>query len=139
MSAANKAVVRRFIEGYQTGHDEQVARECLADDFVNHSRVGPFTADNQVVIDLFSMFFAAFPDLRADIREQYSDGDKVITRKTFTGTHDGRFMGIPPTGNPIEFDVIDILAVRDGQMREHWNVVDALALMTQVGAVPAPG
>ena len=47
-------------------------------------------------------------------------------------------MGIPATGNPVAFDVIDIVRVRDGQLVEHWNVVDALVLMQQVGAVPTP-
>jgi predicted ester cyclase len=47
-------------------------------------------------------------------------------------------MGIPATGNPVAFDVIDIVRVRDGQLVEHWNVVDALGLMQQVGAVPTP-
>jgi predicted ester cyclase len=46
-------------------------------------------------------------------------------------------MGIPPTERKVAFDVIDIVRVRDGLMVEHWNVVDAMALMTQLGAVPA--
>lgn len=93
----NKAVIRRFVEEYQSGHDVAVAEELLA------------------------------------------DGDKVITRKTFHGTRANDFMGIPATGNAVRFDVIDILTVRDGRMREHWNVVDGLALMIGVGAVPPMG
>lgn len=140
MTAENKAVVRRFVEEYQSGHhDRTVAEELLANDFVDHSPFGPFSADRDGVIALFSMFFDAFPDMHAVIHEQYADGDKVITRKTFHGTHKGEFMGIPGTGNPIEFDVIDILTVRDGAMREHWNVVDGLTLMIGVGAVPPMG
>ena len=48
-------------------------------------------------------------------------------------------MGIPGTGNPVAFDVIDIITVRDGTMRDHTNVVDSLALMTGVGAIPPMG
>jgi predicted ester cyclase len=76
--------------------------------------------------------------LHAVIHDQLSDGDKVVTRKTFQGTHRGELMGIPPTGNPVAFDVIDIVRVRDGQLVEHWNVIDTLGLMQQVGAVPTP-
>jgi predicted ester cyclase len=47
-------------------------------------------------------------------------------------------MGIPPTGAEVAFDVIDIVRVRDGKMVEHWNIVDSMALMTQLGAIPAP-
>ncbi len=127
MSDENKAVVRRFVEGYQSGHDVAVAEELLADDFVDHSPFGPFSVDRSSVMALFGMFFDAFPDRHAVIHEQYADGDKVITRKTFHGTHTSEFMGIPATGTPIEFDVIDIITVRDGTMREHRNVVDSLA------------
>ena len=139
MSDENKAVVRRFVEEYQSGHDVAVAEELLADDFVDHCPFGPFSPDRTGVMALFGMFFEAFPDLHADIHEQYADGDKVITRKTFHGTHRGDFMGIPASDNSIAFDVIDIVAVRDGTMREHWNVVDGLSLMIGVGAVPPMG
>jgi len=87
---------------------------------------------------LFGMLHGAFPDLRVEIHDQVAEGDKVVTRKTFHGTHRGDFMGIPPSGAGVAFDVIDIVRVRNGKMTEHWNVVDALALMTQLGAIPAP-
>jgi predicted ester cyclase len=90
------------------------------------------------VLALFAMLFAAFPDLRASIHRQVTEGDLVVTHKTFSGTHDGELMGVAPTGRAVAWDVIDIVRVRDGQLVEHWNVVDAMALMTQVGAVVAP-
>jgi predicted ester cyclase len=69
-----------------------------------------------------------------------ADGDKVVTRKTFHGTHTGEFMGLSATGNVIAVDVIDIVRVRDGEFVEHWNVLDTLALMRQMGGVaPSPG
>lgn len=87
---------------------------------------------------LFAALRAAFPDLRAEIQDQFSQGDKVVTRKTFHGTNDGEFMGMPPTEKQVSFDVIDILRLRDGQFVDHWNAVDAMGLMQQLGAVPAP-
>lgn len=138
MSDTSKAVVRRFVEEYQTGHDVSVAEELLADDFVDHSPFGPLSPDRDGVLALFGMLFAAFPDLRAEIHQQFADGDNVITRKTFYGTHRGDFMGISPSGTEVSFDVIDIVRVRAGKMAEHWNVVDAMALMTQLGAIPKP-
>jgi steroid delta-isomerase-like uncharacterized protein len=138
MSDANKAVVRRFVEEYQTDHDAGVADELLADDFVDHSPFGPLSPDRDGVFALFGMLFAAFPDFRAEIHQQFAEGDTVITRKTFHGTHRGDFVGIPPSGTEVAFDVIDIVRVRDRKMVEHWNVVDALSLMTQLGAIPAP-
>jgi predicted SnoaL-like aldol condensation-catalyzing enzyme len=136
-SNASAAVVRRFVEEYQNTGEEGVALELLAPDFVDHSPFGPFTPDRDGVLGLFRMLRGSFPDLHAVIHDQLADGDKVVTRKTFHGTHRGELMGIPPTGTEVAFDVIDIVRVRDGLMVEHWNVVDAMALMTQLGAVPA--
>jgi predicted ester cyclase len=139
MSASNAAVVRRFIQEYQSGnHDVTVAQEILADDFVDHCPFGPFAPDRDGVLALFDYLFAAFADFHAVIHLQMSEGDLVTTRKTFHGRHTGEFMGIAPTGTDVAFDVIDILRVTDGKMREHWNVVDAFGLMHQLGAVPAP-
>ena len=76
---------------------------------------GPFPPDREGVIALFAMLRGAFPDFHAVIHDQLSDGDKVLTRKTFHGTHRGELMGIPPTGNPVAFDIIDIVASATGR------------------------
>ena len=137
MSSSNAAVVRRFVEEYQSGnHDLAVADDCLADDFVDHNPFGPFAPDRDGVFALFGYLFSAFDDFHAVIHVQVAEGDLVTTHKTFHGRHVGEFMGIPPTDTEVAFDVIDILRVRDGKMREHWNVVDAFGLMQQLGAVP---
>ena len=62
-----------------------------------------------------------------------AEGDRVMTYKTFTGTHTGEFQGIPPTGRPVRFDVMDIVRLEDGQIVEHWGLVDQLGLMRQLG------
>jgi steroid delta-isomerase-like uncharacterized protein len=134
----NQAIARRFIEEYQSEGDVSVAEEILADDFVDHSPFGPFSPDREGVKQLFAALRAAFPDLHAVVHDQCAAGDKVWTRKTFHGTNDGEFMGSPPTGKTVAFDVIDIVRVRDGQFVDHWNVVDALGLMQQLGAAPEP-
>ena len=67
-----------------------------------------------------------------------AEGDQVVTYKTFYGTHQGDFMGIPPTGKQVAFDNIDILTVKGGKITEHWTVGDLLSLMQQLGAIPAP-
>ena len=131
-----EATQRRFVEEYQTKGDVAVAEELLADDFVDRTPFGPIPGTKQGVIQLFGMLRAAFPDLRAEIHDMLVDGDKVVTRKTFHGTHQGEFMGIPPTETPVAWDVIDIVRHKDGKMVEHWNVVDAFALMQQLGAIP---
>jgi predicted ester cyclase len=74
--------------------------------------------DKQGVKAYFAAFRRAVPDLHAQVHDMLADGDKVVTRKTF--------------------HVIDIVRVRDGKFVEHWNVLDTLALMRQMGT-PSPG
>ena len=128
------AIQRRFVEEYQTRGDVAVGEELLADDFVDHTPFGTFSPDKPGVLALFAMLRSAFPDFRAEIHLMLEDGDMVVTRKTFHGTHQGDFVGIPPTGKAVAFDVIDIVRIAGGRIREHWNVVDAFGLMHQLGA-----
>jgi steroid delta-isomerase-like uncharacterized protein len=81
------------------------------------------------------MFRNAFPDFRAVIHDLIAEDDKVVTRKTFDGTHEGELLGIPPTGKEVTIELIDILRVADGKITDHWNVVDQLGLMQQLGVI----
>ena len=80
---------------------------------------------------------AGFPDLECHVEDMTADGDKVWARVRLTGTHQGEFMGVAPTGNRVEFDVIDIGRFEGGKGVEHWGVSDAMGLMMQIGAIPA--
>ncbi len=126
----NKAVVRRYVEEYQTGGREAVAAELVAADFIHHS--GPAwtrtSTGREWATKFVTMLQAAFPDIESVIHDQIAEGDMVVTRKTFRGTHVGDFMGIPATGKPVVIDAIDILRIADGQLAEHWTLVDMLGL-----------
>ena len=135
MSEQIKSLQRRFVEEYQTGRDAGVGEELLAADFVNHAGMPGLPNDREGVKILFQAFWSAFADFRAEIHDMVAEGDKVVTRKTLHGTHEGDFMGIPPTGKTVAFDVIDIVRYENGQLIEHWNVVDQLGLMRQLGVV----
>ena len=132
----NKAIIRRFVEEVQSKHDIDLMDELFSPDFYDHGTTSHTLAEAK---QFFAMLFAAFPDIHADIHDQVAEGDKVVTRKTFQGTHEGEFMGIPPTGKKVAFDVIDIFRIANGRIVEHWYVGDMMALMQQLGAVPGPG
>ena len=128
-----KDVVRRFVEEYQTGGDEAAFDELIAPDVLDHSRppgVDPGAAGGR---QQFDGFRAAFGGFRATILDQVAEGDKVVTRKVFHGTHRAPFQGIEPTGREVEIHVIDIVRVADGRIVEHWNCVDRLGLLAQLG------
>ena len=138
MSAeSNKALVRRFVEEAQTRHNLAAVDQYMAAGFVDHSVPPGLPPDREGVKMQFSMFFNALPDLQAIIHDQVADEEKVVTRKTLRGTHQGDLLGIPPTGRQVDIEVIDILRVQDGKITDHWNNVDRLGLMQQLGAIPA--
>lgn len=134
MSAeGNKAIVRRLVDEAQSGGNLDVVDELLADDFVDHTPLPGVPANRAGVKMLFGYLRSALPDLRVRIDEQIADEGKVMTRKTFEGTHHGEFMGVPATGRPISFEVIDILTFRDGKISEHRVILDNLSLRQQLG------
>jgi steroid delta-isomerase-like uncharacterized protein len=133
----NKAIVRRFIDEVQTQHDLVALDVLFSADFVDHSGIST-SPDLEGTKQFFAMLFTAFPDIQATIHDQVAEGDKVVTRKTFHGTHQGEFMGIPSTGKRVAIDVIDIFRISDGKITTHWAVADMLGLMQQLGVVPTP-
>ena len=133
----NKAIVRRFVEEVQGQHNLAALDELFSPEFVDHSgMVNPPTLEG--AHQFFAMMFTAFPDMRMTIRQQIAESDRVLTHKTFRGTHQGPFMGIPASGNKVSFDIMDIFTIKDGKITEHWTVGDMLSLMQQIGAVPGP-
>jgi predicted ester cyclase len=133
----NKEAVRRFVDEYQTHADERAFDELIHPDLVDHSRPPGIAEGPEGVRQQFDGFRAAFGGFRAEILDQVAEGDKVVTYKVFRGVHSGEFAGIPPTGREVEIAVIDIVRLVDGRIAEHWNVVDRLGLLAQLGALPA--
>ena len=131
----NKSLVRRLIGEAQENGRLDVVDELLAEDFVDHSPLPGVPPTREGVKMLFAGLRAAFPDLRVTISEQIGENDRVATRKTFRGTHQGDFLGVPPSGRPVEFEVIDILTIEGGRIREHRLVIDQLGLLKQLGAM----
>ena len=86
-----------------------------------------------------TMFRQAFPDSYFTIEDMVAEGDKVATRKTFYGTHQGEVMGIPPTGKQVSIDLIDIVRVAGRQVVEHWSIGANLGMLQQLGIVPQQG
>ena len=111
--------------------------ELMADDFVEHEEMPGLTPTKQGVLDLFRMYRSAFPDLNMHADEVLVSGDKTISRVTVTGTHQGEWLGMAPTGSRIDVKVIDIMQFDDaGRVREHWGLMDTLTMMQQLGAIP---
>jgi steroid delta-isomerase-like uncharacterized protein len=134
---ANKAVIRRFVEEVQNRKNWDVFDELNAEDFVNHSAPPGVPSDRAGGKMFLSSFMSAFPDCHFTIDDMIAEGDQVVTKKTFTGTHTAELNGVPATGNRVTLQFVDIMRVRDGQIVEHWLCMDQLAFMQQLGVAPS--
>ena len=136
----NKALVRQLVEEIFNRGNISLADELLAPDFVEREELPPgMPRDREGVKLLTTMLRSAFPDFKATIDDIVAEGDKVVIRQTWSGTQKGEFMGVPPTGKSVSFGVIDILRIAEGKFVEQWGLMDSMAMMQQLGAMPAPG
>ena len=132
----NKAVVRRFIEEVQNEKNMDVFDELNAPDFVNLSAPPGMPTDREGGKMFLGGFLSAFPDSQFTIDEMIAEGDRVVTKKTFTGTHTADLGEIAATGKRVTIQYVDILRLRDGQIIEHWLSMDQLSFMQQLGVIP---
>ena len=142
MSEENKAQVRRLLEeGFSQGNTD-VVDEVLNPDFVCYdpnSESGEVRGSETIKGEI-EYFRNAVPDLTCTIEDQIAEGDRVVTRYTASGTHQGEFFGVAPTGERIEMRGIQIDRFdENGKMVEEWPEYDLLGVMRQLGAVPTPG
>ena len=140
----NKALYHRFVgEVVNQGNLEAVA-ELIAPNYVNYNfpsverRPGSIdpTRGPEGVKDLISTFRMAFPDMRMTPEEVFAEGDTVIGRGVWEGTHQGVFQAITTTNAQVRVSYIDIWRIEAGKFVETWMQMDMLGLMQQVGVVP---
>jgi steroid delta-isomerase-like uncharacterized protein len=127
--------MRRAYELISAGDIDGFGR-LMSDDFVEHEEVPGLAPTKEGVLDFFRGYLVAFPDLRMEVLDLVASGDKAVARVKATGTQDGEFMGMPPSGRSVEVELIDIMRFDDGLVVEHWGVMDMLAMLQQLGAVP---
>ncbi|HLO29529.1 MAG TPA: ester cyclase [Anaerolineales bacterium] len=133
----NKAVIRKYAE-LTNARDLEGAFAHFSPSFVDHAVRPGMPQGIEGTRLFFNMLFTAFPDLRATIQDIIAEGDKVVDRMTCEGTHQGMFMGAPPTGKRVMWSFIDINRIVDGKVVEHWAEVDTIGIMQQLGLVPPP-
>jgi steroid delta-isomerase-like uncharacterized protein len=136
MTMDHSATIRRSYELINQG-DIDGFGELLAEGFIEHEELPGLAPTKDGVLEFFRAYRAAFPDLRMDAVDVIASGDKAVARVTASGTQNGEFMGMPPSGKSIEVQIIDIMRFDDaGLVCEHWGVMDTLTMLQQLGAVP---
>ena len=125
MSQEHKALVRRYYDEVLNGRNLDAVGEFFADErMVEGVRRGCFA------------YFTAFPDLHCSLDELIAEGDKVFLRTTMTGTHDGEYKGIPPTGRHISSESAEIYRIADGKFVGYWCLANVAGLMRQLTEEP---
>jgi steroid delta-isomerase-like uncharacterized protein len=132
----NKALARRVIEQMFNEGNLDVADELLALDYVDHDPTLPEDVHGpEGFKEYVGMYRSAFPDLHVQIEDQIAEGDRVATRWTGTGTHDGDLAGIAPTGKRVTVPGMEIVRIANGKLVEGWEGYDSGTLMRQLGVM----
>jgi predicted ester cyclase len=135
MAEELKALARRAYAIMGGGNLDELD-ELMVPGFIDHDPEPDQGPGAEGVKEAFRRIRSGFPDLKLTPEAIYTDGDTVIARVRVTGTHNGEFSGIPPTGKGIDTVVIDIVRVEDGKAVERWGVFDVVKLMQQLGQFP---
>ena len=130
---------RRLVEEVLNQGDLAVADELMTPTCVHHVPGGELAPGPASLRDWLSRTYRIFPDFHAIVEDEFAVGDQVAQRVTAYGTHQGEFLGVPATGRPVEFSVLQIVrAGPDGRFAEHWCSADLLSALRQLSTqVPA--
>ena len=135
MSEENKALARKFFRMFEMG-DPGMADDIVAADYYNHDAPDP-NIGSEGLKAAVTMFKNALPDAQFKIAFQLAEGDKVVTRYTWSGTHQGEYYGIPATGKQVNWTSTATFRIAGGKIRETWLNYDRLGMMQQLGVVQA--
>ena len=137
--ATGVELIQSFYDEMLTNGDLDKLDEMVTDDVVDHQEGMPGQPEGKEgVIFFVNAMRGAFSDIKATVGPSVENGDMASALVTVTCKHTGEFMGVPATDKSVEIEGIDIIRVEDGKCAEHWGVTDNMALMMQIGAVPAP-
>jgi steroid delta-isomerase-like uncharacterized protein len=137
---SNKATVSRQVDAMNTGDAEIISKaidEAAEPNVLFHAPVPTGATGAQALKQVWTVLLRAFPDLHVAVEDVIAEGDKVVLRATVTGTHQGEYMGLPPTAKSVTYNEIFIFRFAGGRIAEIWGVVDVFSQMQQLGAIPA--
>ncbi|HZE48702.1 MAG TPA: ester cyclase [Jatrophihabitantaceae bacterium] len=132
----NKAVFKRFDDAVSTGDLDRIAKtidEVFHPDVLISTPLPVEATGAEALKQVWAMLLRAYPDLHVTVEDVIADGDKVVVRNTVTGTHQGTYMGLAPTGKTVTYGEIFILRFVDGRIAQTWGVVDVASQLKQLG------
>lgn len=138
METGNKAVISMFVEEVINQGRLERADDLVAADFVELDPLPGQQQGRDGLKEVIGGIRAAFPDIHWVLDEMVAEGDKVVSRFTWSGTHRGVFFGIPATGKTISVKGVVIDHVVAGKMVDSRMLMDSLSMLQQLGAIPSP-
>ncbi|MER5648763.1 ester cyclase [Streptosporangium sp. NPDC002524] len=136
----NKATFGRLHDALNSGDAEVIFKtidEVVEPDVLFHAPVPMDTTGARALKHVWEVLLRAFPDIHVTVEDAVAEGDRVVFRNTVTGTHQGEYRGLPPTGKSVTYQEIFIVRFTGGRIAEIWGVVDVFSQMRQIGAIPA--
>ena len=134
---ANKHVMNRFVEFINTA-SEKLAMEIISPDAIFYVPGRPEPMRGPAgYLSIIQMMRGGFPDIQWTLEEMVAEGNRVAARFTMRGTHRGTFFGVSPSGNKISVQALNMYRLSQGQFVEEHGQPDMLALLRQIGALPA--
>lgn len=134
----NKRIMNYFIEEVINKQNLNATDDLVLEDFIEHVPFPGQGPGREGLKFVLNSMFTGFPDMNWKVHEQIAEGEKVVTRFTWTGTHEGEFMGMPPTNKRVEVWGIVIDVVRNGIFSESRIIMDNIGLLQQLGMMPQP-
>jgi steroid delta-isomerase-like uncharacterized protein len=136
MSEQNKAVVRRIVEDHWNNKNAALVSELFASNVSLETPDGVLTGLEGASF-LLQAYATAFPDFRLIIDDLLADGDRVVLRWTFTGTHRGPLADIAASGRQVHVPCgIAIFRIAAGKVDQGYFAWDKYALLQQLGVLP---
>jgi predicted SnoaL-like aldol condensation-catalyzing enzyme len=130
----NKELVEAFCNTVFVKHDLSTLDQLLREDYIQHNPDVP--QGKAGFKQFFETTFKAMPDFKYTLKQMVAEGDLVWIYSTTSGTHTGgEWLEVPPTGNRLNFDVVDMFRIQDGLIAEHWDVADTYSLFSQLGKI----
>jgi predicted ester cyclase len=139
-ATSNKATFRRFHDAMNTGDVELISKtidELVEPDVLIRTPLPVEATGAQALKQVWAMLLRGLPDVHVTVEDLIAEGDKVVSRNSVTGTHQGEYMGLPPTGKSVTYNEIFILRFVNGRVAETWGVADVFSQMKQLGVISA--
>lgn len=134
----NKKIARQSIEAFEKKDYNLLEKITDTSKFKLHVPGNKNPLNYKEAVKFNNEYNTAFPDTKVTIESQVAEGDHVVTKLSYHGTHKGELQGIPASGKKVKVTGMSLQRIVNGKIVEEWDEMDSLGMMKQIGAIPEP-